>query len=334
MKRKKWLIIITFVLVFINVIFFVIQHVGKHEYVKSKIVSYIEKKYQIKIDFSGYEINEKKFTLFNLKVNKDAYKINILRMDIEYNIFNFIFSQLLYKTKINSIKIYNPEISINITDTSFNKSSPSKFNFQDLKFFFNEFYVLNAKINFFYKKDKLLFKETFSNFNFSLNKKNEINLQTKTFSSSEINLKSIIKNNSINNLEINIKDYKPQKIIYEEKSIFLIFNLEFFKDKEIYYNAVFKDINFFIRENKFFSPELKIKGKDFQSIIESKEITCNDIYKFSFYTILQDVHKKKIEIKEMSLYDKKFKGSILLKDKEIKLNLSSKNLFFQKKIIF
>ncbi len=287
MKKKHWLIYVVIFLTIINLGYFIsLKYFHLDIFVKNKIVSYLEKKSNLKINYQNISINDKELTVSDLKIAGKNFTLKAIQLDFQYHFWRLIFHNKK-KPILENIHFYMPQLDLNFKKTG-GKSSKK---FPNLGKYFSKLQILNARINLNYQDGENYYRENFKDVLLDIvnDENTKINFSGKTGKKGEFELYSILSNSKPDSVFFKIDDYETnrRKNSYIDK-LTLSAEASYHNEK---YNVTVKNLN-----ANFKKHSLKIRDEKFTG--NSSQI------KFDLNKLLVDNQKIKIKGKIFHLKQK------------------------------
>ncbi len=318
------------------------------EIVRKRLSAYLAEKLKADVSIEHLSFNDKQLNISNLIIidSVGTYRFSIKQIYVEYNLLKLLFSKFKNLHAVKNIKIYEPDISLEIflNDEKVPDKEKKNFEIPELKDFFKKLDVNEGKFSLDYANDVLKFRNSWRNI--SLNIKNtsgsKINLQAVSADSSRLKIEAFLKKNSLEKTGIVVSDFFPEKLeINFLDSISAKITLDADFEKGIFlYNGYLKD--FYMRkfEKDAVAEKVTFSGnkKNFTIGFENLLIDGNDFKGKAFIdNFLEDgsisagLMSSKIDLSQYidimngkAAIEMKVLGK--LKNPEIKTNLLSKKI--------
>ncbi|MFB3845370.1 MAG: hypothetical protein ACE14O_06460 [Candidatus Cloacimonadaceae bacterium] len=222
MKHPKWFLIIVFILLIINVTFFILWYTldgqGK---VKSKLEQYLSQQLHGSLTIEKLAVNERHITANNISFrdDKNTVYVKAAQVQINYNLFKIITSGFKLNSVIREIIVYEPAAKIVYIYKP--QKEKKAFKIPDLTPYFRTLTVKNGKADFTFATqlgsffaDSLKYNEQFNNITISAVNKNKTNaiLQTETSNHGNVKLKVTMNKGNISLIDIMLEQYRPRSI--------------------------------------------------------------------------------------------------------------------------
>ncbi len=207
MKKKHWLNYIVIFLALINLGYFVsVKYYHLDSFVKKRLVGYLEKKTNLKINYKNLSINDKGITFSALKISGKDFVLKATQLDFQYNFWR-LFIHNKKKPLLENIHFFMPQLDVNISKKGENPSK--KIKIPNLKKYFSQLQILNARVNINYQDNKYFYKEHFNNvlLDITNDENTKINLSGKLKNKGKIEFSSIISSSKIDSAYFKIDDY-------------------------------------------------------------------------------------------------------------------------------
>ncbi len=310
MKRKKWLIIIVLIVLFINISFYIVVNLTKIDnIIKEKATQTLAAQLEAEVNIEDFRFNDKHLKVSNFVVHKeDEYDLIIDQIYIEYNLIKLLFSKFKDLKSIKKIKIYNPDL-----DFKFKKSDSQKegagFEIPDISRFFTRLEVYSGKVSIQYKNNEIEIENTLDSIDVSIKNTDisEIELSCSSSNDCKISSDVILDRGKIllGNLQINKFSFHKLNLPKID-SLNMNFNLNLhYKNNILQYNGSIDDIMMNSYSKKLTADKLEFNG--------NKSFTA-----FNFNDLIVDKEKIDCYAKILSPFskDRKIEGKINLKDVE------------------
>ncbi|NQV18178.1 MAG: hypothetical protein HQ534_06520 [Armatimonadetes bacterium] len=304
MRNKKWLLILVLILFIINITFYVLVRLAKiDKLVEAKFANYLSQKLNSEIIIGNFTFNDKQINISDFELNdfEGKVKLNVKQIYIEYNLLKLIFTKIKRLQAIKFIKIYEPEVELNIS--SFPKRD-KKFIIPDISNYFEKLDIYDGKVFVEFSNSSLDFRNEFDDISLSIsnNKRTEISLTTKSEANSQLTAKINLKRGEILSVDLNLKDFAPQKLeISVVDTLYAKLDLDLkFLDNILEYSGSIKNIQ--ITKN---GKTVESKKNPFDGNLEQTEILFEEL------TVDENQVEGNLIISEIFSDSRKIKGEFV-----------------------
>ncbi|MBC8525625.1 MAG: hypothetical protein ISS28_01525 [Candidatus Cloacimonetes bacterium] len=361
MRKKKWLIIVIGIILFINLSFFVFVHfVDFNAYVGKIISEQISKKIKADISFSKVNLNFNflQFSDVSIIDNNDDFHFSAKQLYFKYNLLKVFTNRFNIIKAITEIRCFSPELLYNFRDTKKNISSTQKLNSEEIeKLLSNLSYIsiINGKFYIKCPEDNISFNEGFDDVNLTVEKNKaewNINLSAvHSYDKGKINIKGIYnKEDFYLNLQIN--DFSLVPIITDKIKIhngIVNLNLPIINGKIDNGTLTIDSLRLEIDNNPISSENIHLKFYEDELIVEEGSDFCwNDCKVFIKGRIINYLNKNSVldlelnsEDIELTRFNNQLNGFLSIKGKifeepsnpRIDLNLQAESITYNSNII-
>jgi len=137
MKNKKWLLIIVGFIFLVNLAYFMLTRSGKVDlWVQDKVIKQLELQLDAEVSFDYFTFNDRQLNVsgINIEDRKGNYELNLKQVFVEFNLLELIFSNFKNLRSINTVKLYEPELTYNYKYIEIAKSKENSQNIDLLDF--------------------------------------------------------------------------------------------------------------------------------------------------------------------------------------------------------
>jgi len=349
LKKKKWLLIIVGIIFVINIAFFVAIRMTKvDEIVRKKLSEYLAEELKADVSINHLSFNDKQLNISNLVIIDSArtYQLSVKQIYVEYNLLKLLFSKFKNLQAIKSIKIYEPDFSLEIlsSEEKVPKTKKEKFEIPEITEFFKKLDIYEGKISVSYKNEVLEFQNSWHNITVNIKNasQSKVNLQAISADSSKLEFDAILKKKSLEKAGIVISDFFPSKLkISFLDSISTKINLKAdFEKGNFFYSGYLEDVLMKKFEKDANAKEIAFSGNEKKIHIgfDNLQIDENDFEGKAVIDDLPDKGSISAELTsskiDLSRYMKILSGKATiemkvfgqLKNPEIKTNLVSEKI--------
>ncbi len=246
--------------------------------VEARFANYLSQKLNSEIIIGNFTFNDKQINISNFELNdfEGKIKLNVKQIYIEYNLLKLIFTKIKRLQAIKFIKIYEPELELNIS--SFQKKD-KKFILPDVSKYFKKLDIYEGKVFVEFSNSFLDFQNEFDDISLSISnkKRTEISLTAKSEANSQLTAKVNIKRGEILSVDLSLRDFTPQKFeISVVDTLFakLDLDLKFF-DNILEYSGNIKKIQIMKNGKTAESEKVSFEGNPVQTEILYKELSID-----------------------------------------------------------
>jgi len=278
MKKKHWLIYVVIFLTIINLGYFIsLKYYHLDIFIKNKIVDYLEKKSNLKINYDNLSINDKEITISGLKIEGTNFILKSIQLDFQYKFWRVFFHNKK-KPILENIHFYLPQLDVNIKKRTRQNSIELKI--PNLENYFSKLQILNAKVNLNYQNENYFFKEQFKEvlLDIDIGKSTKINLNGKLLNKGKIQFEGKFLQSKVDSIHFKITNFhiSEQQTNFVEKLNFsadAIYHNKLFDFKISKLNAVYQNHSFKILDEKI-SGNLKSIKFNFKNLFIDRKKVC------------------------------------------------------------
>lgn len=276
MQRKKWLLTIVLIVFVINISFFIlIRSSFLNNTVQEKVSSYLKQNMNAEVSFGSFSFNDKQLKITDLSLNSEnKFNVNIAQIYVEYNLPKLLFSRFQNLRAINSIKIFEPQLKINIEPTG--KKAGGKFTLPDISAYFRKLQIFDGQVKIQYFSEKVVVAENLQRINVEIlnTKKSNISFSAAGSGNDSLFATGILDKGEISELNIEFNDFSLDSLYFsqlEDLQTKLDLKLSYVPDS-LGFSGKFSDIH-----AVYLQKELKAKAMNFAGDNDNLEISFNDL---------------------------------------------------------
>ena len=317
--------------------------------VEAKFANYLSQKLNSEIIIGNFTFNDKQINISDFELNdfEGKIKLNVKQIYIEYNLLKLIFTKIKRLQAIKFIKIYEPELELNIS--SFQKKDII---IPDISGYFKKLDIYDGKVFVKFSNSSFDFQNEFDDISLSISNKKgtDISLTAKSEANSQLTAKVNLKKGEILSASLSLKEFIPQKLeISVVDTLFAKLDLELkFFDNKLEYSGNIKNIQITKNGKTVESEKVSLKGNPEQTEILFKELSI-DKNQFEGNLIISGIFSDNRKVNGefvsnnilLSRYFKDIFGKASVKcaitgdfiDPEVSINLNSEEIEFKNQIL-
>jgi len=157
MKNKKWLLIIVGFIFLVNLAYFLLTRSGKVDlWVQDKVIKQLESQLDADVSVEYFTFNDRQLNVSGINIvdRNGEYQLNLKQVFVEFNLLELILSNFKNLRSINTVKLYEPEVTYNYkykkkTKTTEKNSSRNMLDFEipDFRKLFKQLEIYDGIVN-------------------------------------------------------------------------------------------------------------------------------------------------------------------------------------------